>query len=209
MHLIGAPDEIIAAIEREHPEVMSALASVREHVPHAKREISEYQAAALYALAKQYNRAGAHVLEIGTLWGYSAAVIATAAPLAQIVTLNPKAHEVVLDRQHLAAYENVRVVETLSTEYLAQYTAPPLDMLFIDGDHKHVRLDLPFWNYLSDGGLMLHHDYSPEGTWRPCPPVYEAVNDFCATMGRKLDVLVQDTGGVGLAGLYRRAGEVW
>ena len=53
------------------------------------------------------------------------------------------------------------------------------------------------------GGLFLFHDYAPEGAWRPCQEVYEAVNAFGAELGRPLDVLVRDERGVGLAGFYK------
>ena len=137
------------------------------------RAIEVYQAYALYALARQFNRPGARVLEIGTAIGYSAAVLASALPDAQIITLNPHASEAAKARANLGAWGNVTVVEALSWDYLESYAGEPFDLIFVDGDHKRVRRDFAWWDHLRDGGLMLFHDYSPAGTYRACVPVSE------------------------------------
>lgn len=185
------------------PEWPDALASVRTHVPPFKKEIAEYQAAALYALVKPYNVEGARILEIGTAWGFSAAVMAEAAPNAMIITLNPVEPEAAIARKHLKHYSNVAVVEALSWDYLAQHRGSPYDVIFVDGDHKNVRRDLPWWDCIAPGGAFLFHDYSPAGTYRECPPVYEALNEWAAVNEHPLDVLVVDDGGVGFAGFYK------
>jgi len=197
------PSAIIAQMESLHPGTKWVLREARRRAAHGKREIYEYQAAALHVLASQYNRAGARILEIGTFWGYSAAVMAEAAPEAQIVTLNPKAHEVPIARQNLSAYLNVKVVEAFSWDYLKDCDGQTFDMIFVDGDHKRVTLDLPFWEHIVPGGLFLFHDYSPDETPRPCPAVYQAVNEFAFANGVIFDVLVVDDTGVGMAGFYK------
>lgn len=203
MKRTGTPADILTAIIQEHPEVTKVLKRVRERVPAIKREIAAYQAAALYALVKPYNVAGSRILEIGTAYGYSAAVMAEAAPLATIITLNPKESEVELAKNHLLHYRNVTVLPKISWEYLAEYTGQPFDVIFVDGDHKRIALDMPWWEWVKPGGLFFHHDYSPAGTYRECPPVYECLNEWAQRMEHPLDVLVVDDGGVGMAGFYK------
>ena len=205
MKLTGTAEEIITAIERDHPEVRRVLAETKAAVPQKKRQISEYQGAALYALAKQYD--GGRILEIGTFLGYSATLLSRAAPKARIVTLNPREDEMALARQFLRPCANVTPVAQKSWDYLAEFEGKPFDMIWVDGDHARIALDLPWWKHLRTGGLFLHHDYSPAGSWRPCPVVFDALNEFAARLGRELDVLVVDDGGVGLAGFYKKEGE--
>ena len=83
------------------------------------------------------------------------------------------------------------------------------DMIFVDGNHDLVRLDLPWYNRLVTGGLFLHHDFSPLGSSRECPPVFEALTEFTRVLDHAPEVLVRDLTGMGLAGWYRQDGEVW
>lgn len=209
MKIKDTPANILAAVAAVYPDIDLTLAEVRSNVPTLKREIAKYQAAALYKLARQYNRANARILEIGTAWGYSAAVMSSAAPLAEIVTLNPDPKEAEIAVRNLDRYPNVHVEIVKSWDFL---NASPgaFDMIFCDGDHKRVWLDLPGWNFLNVGGLFLFHDYAPagategkDGKLRECPPVFEAVNAFAFGLGREPDVLIVDDGGVGMAGWYR------
>jgi hypothetical protein len=50
-------------------------------------------------------------------------------------------------------------------------------------------------------------DSSPDGTGRPCRPVWDALNAFAAHLERDFDVHIVDDGGVGMAGWVRRNGE--
>ena len=211
MQLRGTPVEILTAVAMQHPEVLLLMENTRQIVPFIKRQITDYQAAPLYALAKQYNREGARILEIGTAWGYSCAVMAQAAPKAQIVTLNPKPSEVEVARQNLSLFRNVEVRQQLSTEYWTTYQGPNLDMVFVDGDHSYngVMADCVWFNHLNAGGLILFHDYSPAGSKRATPEVFRAVNDFTERLGRSPDVSIIDNGSVGMVGYYRRENEVW
>ena len=54
---------------------------------------------------------------------------------------------------------------------------------------------------------MIFHDYSPLGSRRHCPPVFEGVNELAERLGRKPDVLIIDDGQVGMAGFVRQPGE--
>jgi predicted O-methyltransferase YrrM len=164
-----------------------------------------YQAMALYALAARYNVAGTNILEIGTAAGFSASIMAQAAPKARIITLNPRDWEVKDAQRNLSAWPNVTVVEAASWDYLKNYTGPDLDMVFVDGDHNRVNYDLPWFNELKPGGLFLFHDYS-EVT---CRTVYDTVNLMAKKLGRNLDVSIIDTNFIGMAGLYRQDGEGW
>lgn len=205
MHLTGTSEAIITAIEQQQPDIRALLAQARALVTPSTRAIAEYQAAALYALARPYNRPGARVLEIGTAQGYSAAVLALAMPDAHIVTLNPHPEEAALARHNLAPFgERVDVLELKSWDFLDLYDDPPFDFIFCDGDHKNVRRDFPWRTRLTVGGLMLFHDFSPNGTYRACPPVYRALQELRGTLGRDFDALIVDDGGVGMAGFIRR-----
>ncbi len=209
MRLIGNDLSIIRTVERDHPEIKAVLAAVRVDIPQTKREIELYQAAVLYALTTQYDAPGAHILEVGTAMGYSAAVMSRAAPRAYIDTLNPKRKEWrrVLDYLGHGNYPNVMPLPTCSWDYLAGYDGTMLDMVFVDGDHGQAARDFAWWEWLKAGGLMLFHDYAPVGTHRPCQPVYEVLEAFKAGLGRHFDVLVTDDQGVGMAGWYRGPGE--
>lgn len=205
MRIRASAEEIIRHVEAEWPGMPAALDRARGNVPFLKREIWDFQAAALYALARPYNKWSAHILEFGTAWGYSCAVMAEAAPEAKIITLNPKEHEFERAVQHLAPYPNVQPVQELSWNYLTGYSGPALDLVFVDGDHENVRRDFPWWNWLRSGGLMLFHDYSPGESKRPCEPVYDAVNEFGLWLGRTPDVLVIDYQEVGMAGFVKKS----
>jgi len=192
----GTRGDILRQLLQEHPDVATAL----ENSKRIPGQIAPHQAAALYVLAGQYNRRGAHVLEIGTFHGYSASIIAQAAPLAEIVTLNPSAKEATLAIKNLAPWPNVTVGTAASWDYMEGYRSPRLDMIFVDGDHKHIWRDMPWWAWVEEGGLMLFHDYSP----RLCRPVYAAVGRLGEMLGREPDVLVMDDDGLGMAGFYRQ-----
>lgn len=204
MEITGkTPDQIIKKLAKELPEIPEMLERVGRRIPWRKRQIADYQAAALYTLVRPYNSPECTILELGTAQGFSAAVMAEAAPDARIITLNPDNNEATSARYNLRYYPNVTVVEALSWDYLKMWRGPGFDVIFVDGDHKRVRQDLPWWDHLLPGGAFLFHDYSPEGTYRECPPVFEALNEWAEAMQHPFDVLVVDDGGVGFAGFYK------
>lgn len=200
--LSGPAEWIIEMVKDTCPEIESVLGRVRAQVPFIKREVSEYQGAVLYALARQYDRPGAAILEIGTAWGYSAACMASAAGRATVTTLNPKETEFPLAVAHLSHWPNVTVVKEKSWDYYDRVDNT-FDLIFVDGDHGQVRRDLVWWERVRPGGLFIFHDYSPDKSWRPCQEVYSAVNDFAESLGRTMDVYVSDERGVGLAGFRK------
>lgn len=200
MRLQGTPDEILHQLG---PQAAAAYSVAQDHVPFLKRQIAPYQGALLYKLATGYNFEGARILEIGTAWGFSAACMAEGAALAEIVTLNPKLAEFERAVQHLEFYANVQPMRLYSQEYYDN-TVSSFDMVFVDGDHDQVAHDFVWWERLNPGGLIVFHDYSPDGSKRPCRPVYDALNKFRdEVIGRDFDVLVLDDQGVGMAGWYK------
>ena len=206
MRLSGTPGQILEQLQRDVPEIKEALKLSHGLVRHGKQEIYPYQAAALYLLAEQYDFFGGHILEIGTYYGYSASILAQAAPMAFITTLNPNEREAEVARVALLRFINVIVRQEHSWDYLEKSTTT-YDMIFVDGDHKRIARDLPWWNRLNADGLFLFHDYTPLGSPRHCPPVYEILNQFRDWLEREFDVLVVDDQGVGMCGFYKLTGD--
>lgn len=164
-----------------------------------------YQAMALYHLAVPFNKTGNTILEIGTAAGYSASILAQAAPEAKILTLNPRHWECETAKVNLEPYPNVQIIEDWSWEYLTRWDRGELAMIFVDGHHNKVKRDLPWFNYLMIGGLIFFHDYSILTS----SISYEVINDFAASLGRGLDISIVDQDKTGMAGIYRREGEVF
>jgi len=215
IQLQGTHEDLWAGLGALYPGVRArvnlAFGLLAEHYP--KRETRDYEAALLYLLAAQYDKPGAVIAEIGTCWGWTAAIMQHAAPQARIMTCTPNPNHVIIARRNLAVhFPRVEVLDLKSVDWLPQIADNSLDMVFIDGDHQRVTDDLPFYNKLKVGGLKIHHDYCPDRPLctgpRPCRWVYGAVNDFAAKMHAP-DVLLVDYNREGMAGFYRREGELW
>lgn len=207
--MIKTADEWLAHYVAQHKELTKLEYAARKAIPNTKKAVYPYQAAALYHHAKPYN--GGRALEIGTAYGYSCYFLASAMPDSQIVTLNASEGEWVEDVKILGKFKNVTCLHRLSWDYLAESDGTAIyNFIFVDGDHRPgpIRRDFQYFNRLLNGGLILFHDYSPLGSGRECPPVYEAVNELSKTLGRQPDVLIVDDKQVGMAGFIRREGEV-
>jgi predicted O-methyltransferase YrrM len=127
---------------------------------------------------------------------------------AELVTLNPAAHEAEQAALNLAMYHQITVKAVKSWDYMAEDTNT-YDLIFVDGDHNAIARDLPWFSRLNVGGMILFHDYSPKDALIPCYPVYDALNAMAAQLGRPLDVVAADSNKVGMAGLIRNEGETW
>ena len=203
-----SPDEIQEWMFEMHPELPCLHDAVRRITIPSKREVASYQASVIYHLARQFD--GGRALEIGSALGFSLSFICAAMPNAKkIVGLNPKAVEYEWAVTAVMTYDNAQVVALKSASYLNDYVGAPLDFIFVDGSHDHVEDDLPWFNHLTPGGLILFHDYSPAGSKRATPHVYEVVNGMQNFLGRDFDVCVIDNYGDGMVGFYKRAEEVW
>ena len=211
MKIVATPEEILRVVAPSdmHPELPDVLKRARECVVQTKREIATYQAACLYVMAKQYNIKGSQALEIGTATGYSAAILVQAMSEGLLTTLNPKQVEFVQAVDNLRGFHNVFVERLRSWDYLVQWRHlnQKLDFIFVDGDHNSVARDLDWFNELKVGGLMMFHDYSPAGSKRACPPVYDICNAMRDSLGRDFDVIFIDDRNVGMVGFYRQKGE--
>lgn len=208
--LAGNDGDILAAVRDAYPDVTAVLNWTGRNIPAMKRQIAPYQGAVLAYFAHQQNYPGAKFLEIGTLMGYSACLMATAAPQAQITTLNPRDGEYERARATLRIRSNVQVVKKTSQEWYQERRGELYDLIFVDGDHSYrmVLHDSQFFNSLRPGGLILFHDYSPDGSARPSDGSFRALNDL-QECRRPADVKVIGTGGVGMLGWIRQAGETW
>jgi predicted O-methyltransferase YrrM len=85
---------------------------------------------------------GKSLLEIGTLVGYSASLMAQACPTSSIITLNHAGHKVKEAIINLKNYRNVQVLCKVSWDYYNEYKGPDFGAIFVDGDHVRVARDL-------------------------------------------------------------------
>jgi predicted O-methyltransferase YrrM len=200
----GTAAELEAALRKEYPHAPP--------LPRVYMQMLPWQMVALYGLAWDQahglaDRLGGRILEIGSGHGGSAYMIVRAWPWAQFISLTISSTEARIAAEYLAKEggPHVHILVTASSEFLAGHNGLPLDLIYVDGDHRHCAADLAWFNHLADKGLILFHDYSPQA----CPPVYAAVNALGQALGREPDVVLMDTNEIGMAGFYRREGERW
>ncbi len=207
---VASVSRLIAMTAKDFPGVGAVVKQARALVPPSKREVAKWEAHVLCCIARRCNSPGALFLEIGTSNGYSAALIALSAPDAKLITLEPEQFAFPYAKEHLSSLPNVRVVNERSWDFLDIYKGPQLDFVFVDGTHKQVMRDFPWWNRLKIGGLILFHDYNPErAILRPCPHVWAAVNLLSGYM-HPPEIMARNPGSrVAMAGFRRQAGEVW
>jgi predicted O-methyltransferase YrrM len=193
---------------RLHQELETLCSNIPQPLP-VKQKMLGYQMEALFILARSYNQPGARILEIGTGHGASGYMLAKAAHLARITSLTISPVEAVIANELWikSGCTNIAAVVESSWKYLAMTVSMTFDMVFVDGDHNHIALDLPWFNRLAVDGLFLCHDYSPEGSRTPSPIVYAELNRMAERLGRPFDVSLIDDGKVGMVGFYRREGE--
>lgn len=215
MRLRGEASEILAELARRWPGAPAMPGGI-------KRKVLDYQMTALWALAREFDRAGARILEIGTGHGGSGTMLAMGAPQAEILSLTIDENGAANARRlwKSAGLGNIRVEIAASWDYLkgggrrsdgsgAPRSETMWDMVWIDGDHNQIRRDLPWFDRVVEGGLLVCHDYSPENSRTPSAICFEALNEMAAKLGRPFDVELIDDGLVGMVGFYRRPGERW
>ena len=189
--------DLYASIYPELPDILNR-ANLIAQGSHNKR-VYPYQSVWLYHLCKQTPPV-ANMLELGTYYGYTTAIMALSSPDARITTLEPGLGYPDAVR-NLAGLKNVECLCVKSMDYLGLYSwimpSGVFDLIFVDGDHNKIERDLHWWNLLKTGGMIVFHDYSPAGSGRPCPIVFETLNRF-ATWLRVPDELIQDENGVGM-----------
>jgi predicted O-methyltransferase YrrM len=199
---VGQAD-VMTWVKGHFPEVEPLLQKL--HPFRGNGSVVPYQAAVLYYLAKSYNFGGARFLEIGTYNGYTTALLAEAAPAAEILSIGPLPWEYDHAKENLTGYPGIKLVCSTSQDYYALYAGPPFCFVFVDGDHKRIYEDLAWWRFVEPGGLMIFHDYSPNGSIRPCPPVYRCMEKLREK--REPDILIVDSDLIGMIGFRKRAGE--
>jgi len=170
----------------------------------ARAQMLPWQMVALYGLTLDWRPR--RILEVGAGLGTSAWMMAQAQRTAEIVTLSINPTEATLAQRLLNSVgAQARVEVCASVDYYRLHNYERWDLIYIDGDHRACCADLPWFNSLNPGGLMLFHDYSPA----ICPPVYEAVSALAMVSGGVLDVELIDADGIGMAGVVRQEGEEW
>lgn len=185
---------------------MANLCKGAPKFPAVKRKVLDYQMLALYYLARAYDHG--RILEIGTGHGGSAYMLAHAAPNATVVSITTNPHEKIDAERYWRSVgiKHALVVVEPSWDFLAR-TEDMFDFVFIDGDHNRIARDLPWFNRLNVGGLMVCHDYSPQDSRTPSGIVFDELNALRDRLGRPFDVSLIDEGKVGMVGFYRREGE--
>lgn len=198
MKLTGTPEELLRELRQRYRHAPP--------LPNVHMQMLPWQMFALYALTWELSKQGGQILEIGSGFGGSAYMMAKAGPRVQIMSLTINEKEAAKAREFLdwQGCQNVAIQVASSGQFL-ESDERTWDMIFVDGDHKHMLRDLPWFNRVRESGLYLCHDYSPVA----CPPVYEAMNRLRDSLGRDLDVMLMDANQVGMAGIYRREGEAW
>jgi len=200
LHLRGTKHELYEALDNEG--VRAALAATE----HIRGKMLAYQYALLHRLAGEFD--GGRILEIGCFYGRSALVMAMGAPRASLTTMSPERAQVSAVRLHRKGHK-IEVLCVKSWDLLKRDTNV-WGMVYVDGNHHEVERDLPWFNRLREGGLMLFHDYTgADAEKRGHSFVCKAVDGMGEKLGREPDVLVIDDTGIGMAGFYRGKGERW
>lgn len=175
-------------------------------LPRVKRQLLDYQLMALWHFARQYNRKSARILEIGTGHGGSGYMLSRAAPKATIVSLTTSQGEVDAAKRFWAAQRCKNITAVLGSSWdRLDADCSSYEMIFVDGDHNRIVRDLPWFDRLTDDGLIVFHDYSPQDSRSPSSIVFDELNAMSDRLGRPFDVRIVDEGKVGMAGFYRTA----
>lgn len=194
-----SPDEIIEHVANKYPEIDQLLFDANIYCHKYKGSMQPYQAACLYYLAKDYNHCD--ILEVGTGVGYSTFFLASAAPQANIVTLNPNVQEWNIASK-IPVDGKVHFVNLTSREWFSDTSEMPetYDFIFVDADHRDIKFDVNWYNRLNNDGLILFHDYSNSDSKSPCLPVWNELTTLTHSYGDFDIKIVDNINFYGMAG---------
>lgn len=198
IHMTGSPGEILSRFLHEYPRLYYSL----QHMQGIKSQVGLHQACGLMLMAEQFDRKTCSVLNIGCAFGYSTACLSRGAPLARIVSLDVDLKRIQIAQRALSNYRNVQLIRMKSWDY---FDDQRWDMIFVDGCHRAIWRDMPFYNRVKPGGLFLSHDYIPARF----PFVVEALNGLEEQFDRPFDVRIYDDRGCGVVGMVRQKEEIW
>lgn len=196
MKLIDKPKNIITLLSIDYPEIPGVLANTEKMLPKYKGSIQPFQAAALYYLASKHVPTYGQILEIGTGLGYSSFVMSSARSSANITTLTPNANERKIAIDVLSDF-SVDVLPHKSRDFF-ELDETKYDLIFVDGNHNDIAFDCGWYTRLTDRGLIVFHDYSPNDAWSPQPTVYNHLNKMKVSEWGYEDYLFVDDGKVGM-----------
>jgi len=197
----GSPGSILSFFTGAYPELYMPL----QRMHGIKSQVGLHQACALVLLARQFAGKEAAILNIGCAFGYSTACLAEGAPDADIVSLDVAPKRIKLAKKALVRYPNVKVLQIASWDFFLPNAGRLWDMIFVDGCHRAIWKDMPFYNTVRPGGLFMSHDYIPARF----PFVVEALDSLKEQFGRLYDVRIYDDRGCGVVGMVRQEGEMW
>jgi len=197
----GAPGSILSFFTGAHPELYYPL----QRMHGITSQVGLHQACGLILLARQLAGKEAAILNIGCAFGYSTACLAEGAPDADIVSLDVLPKRIKIAKRNLAKYPNVKVLQQASWDFFLPNAGRLWDMIFVDGCHRAIWKDMPFYNTVRPGGLFVSHDYIPERF----PFVVEALDSLTKQFARPYDVRIYDDRECGVVGMVRREDEWW
>ena len=112
------------------------------------------------------SKPGGRLLEVGAGVGVGAAwLLAGMNAQARLITLEVHPKLAGVCRSILAEDDRVEVVTADATQWLADYSGPPFDLVFVDTTiTKFERRDL-LVAHMSDGALLVADDLLPQDKW--------------------------------------------
>jgi len=197
----GSPGSILAFLLNISPDLYYPL----QRMHGIQSQVGLHQACGLILLARQFQGADASFLNIGCAYGYSTACLAEGAPDAQIESLDVNLKRLQIAQKVLTRYRHVQLIKQASWDFFNAHPGRQWDLIFVDGCHREIWRDMPFYNMVRPGGLFLSHDYIPARF----PFVVEALDTLTTQFDRPFDVRIYDDRGCGVVGMARRKGEVW
>lgn len=198
MHYRAHPGYILSRLLSYEPNAAIAIRSNRL----IRGKVDLYQVTCLYMLARQYNQPGKIIVDFGTMFGWSASMLASGAPKATVHTLEPDKERRVVAKHNLRKFRNVEVHADTSEAFQKEVIRRGVlvDAVFVDGDHHHCERDVGWWSLLRLGGVAVFHDYTAK--YRS---VVGSVDKLVKVLGKKQPdiVLVNSKNGQGMVGVYK------